>query len=86
MLDGATGGFSINRDFADGFALTLPLSPREREHLRNRVECSGRPFAESRAEWSSLSRERAGVRADQAWLRFLGKEHAPSERGLPMNR
>jgi len=46
--------------------------PQEREQLRNRGEWSKRPFAESGIEWSTLSRgERAGVRADQALLRFM---------------
>ena len=62
----------MNRACADGSALTLTLSPWERERLRNRPEYSERSFAKRRVEWSSLSLgERAGVRADQ----FLGQVH-----------
>ena len=54
----------MNRDSANGSALTLTLSPREREQQRNRVECSGRLFAESGAEWSTLSPQRGEGRGE----------------------
>ena len=67
----------MNRHFADGSALTLLLSPREREKRRNRVEYSGRAFAKLRAEWFSLSPgERAGVRGETGPQR-TPIEHVP---------
>ena len=51
----------MNRPFANGSALTLALSLREREERRKRAEHSKRLFAEPTAEWFSLSlRERLG--------------------------